>query len=180
VTEKRTVRVLFLCTHNSARSQMAEAMLRTWGGGLFEACSAGAEATRVRDEAIVVMRELDIDISQYESKTADRFSGTSFDWLITVCDMAADACPTFPGPAANHLHWDIADPSSSSGSEMDRLAAFRSARDQIAKRVQAFISDVATGLAPAWVSWCAERDSGAGSDPIDRSGPADGVSVEHD
>lgn len=124
---------------------MAESMLRMWGGGRFEAFSAGSVATRVRDEAVVVMRELGIDIGDYQSKTADRYAGTAFDWVITVCDMGVDACPTFPGPAANRAHWDIPDPSSGRGDELARHAAFRAARDEIANRVRTFIADAANG-----------------------------------
>ena len=90
-------RVIFVCTHNSARSQMAEGMLRAWGGGRFEVFSAGTEATRVRPEAIAVMQEIGIDIGGHTSKTLDPFLGQSFDWLITVCDQANEACPTIPG-----------------------------------------------------------------------------------
>src|SRR6266851_3131532 len=92
----RKQRVLFLCTHNSARSQMAEGLLRTLGGERFEAFSAGTEATHVRPLAIRAMAELGIDIAGQQSKTLDRYLGESFDAVITVCDAAVEACPIFP------------------------------------------------------------------------------------
>lgn len=133
-------RVIFVCTHNSARSQMAEGMLRVWGVDRFEAFSAGTEATRVRPEAIAVMRELDIDISGQTSKTIGRYLGQSFDWLITVCDQAREACPTMPG-VARQRHWSIDDPAATVGDEATRLAAFREARDALANRVRAFLAE---------------------------------------
>lgn len=136
------IRVLFLCTHNSARSQMAEGMLRAWGGGRFEAFSAGTEATRVRPEAIEVMREIGLDIGSHQSKTVDRYLGRPIDWLVTVCDDAREACPTLPGVRRSR-HWSIDDPSAVDGDAEGRLDAFRRARDQLASRVRAFISEVA-------------------------------------
>ena len=123
-------RVLFLCTHNSARSQMAEGLLRHLAGDRFEASSAGTEATRVRPEAVAVMNELGIDISGQESKTLDRYLGEPFDYVVTVCDAANEACPVFPG-AKNRLHWSLPDPSAAGGADEERLETFRSVRDQI-------------------------------------------------
>lgn len=131
-------RVLFVCTHNSARSQIAEGMLRAWGGDRFEAMSAGTEATAVRPEAISVMAEIGIDISHHESKTLDPFLGQSFAWLITVCDQARESCPTLPG-VAQQAHWSIDDPAGVRGSDEERLNAFRQARDVIRARIQMFI-----------------------------------------
>jgi arsenate reductase (thioredoxin) len=131
----RRSRVLFLCTHNSARSQMAEGLLCHLAGDRFEAMSAGTEATRVRPLAIRAMEEIGMDISGQESKTLDRFLGESFDHVITVCDDANEACPFFPG-AANRLHWSFEDPSRAEGSEEDRLAIFRTVRDQIRERIE--------------------------------------------
>lgn len=131
----RRSRVLFLCTHNSARSQMAEGLLRYLVGDRFEAMSAGTEATRVRPLAVRVMGEIGMDISGQESKTLDRFLGESFDHVITVCDDANEACPFFPG-AANRLHWSFEDPSRAEGSEEERLAIFRSVRDRIRRRIE--------------------------------------------
>ena len=129
-------RVLFLCTHNSARSQMAEGMLRHLAGDRFEVMSAGTEATHVRLLAIRAMDEIGIDISGQESKTLERYLEESFDFVITVCDDANEACPFFPG-AANRLHWSFEDPSRARGSEEEQLAVFRSVRDRIKDRVQA-------------------------------------------
>ncbi|MDQ4076649.1 MAG: arsenate reductase ArsC [Chloroflexota bacterium] len=129
-------RVLFLCTHNSARSQMAEGLLRTLGNGDFEVFSAGTEKTSVRPEAVMVMQEWDIDISGQESKTLDRFLNESFDEVITVCDQANESCPVFPG-ARNRRHWSIDDPSRVAGSEVERLEAFRQARDELRERIEA-------------------------------------------
>ena len=131
-------RVIFVCTHNSARSQMAEGMLRTWGGDRFEAYSAGTEATRVRPEAIRVMDEIGIDISGQESKTLEPFLGEAFSWLITVCDQAKEACPTIPG-VAQQAHWSIDDPSTVEGDEEARLQAFRVARDALRDRIHIFL-----------------------------------------
>jgi arsenate reductase len=123
-------RVLFLCTHNSARSQMAEGLLRRLGGGRFEAFSAGTEATLVRPLAIRAMAELDIDISAQESKSLDRYLTQPFDAVITVCDQAAEACPVFPG-AKRRLHWSFPDPSKATGTEEQQLAVYRAVRDDI-------------------------------------------------
>jgi arsenate reductase (thioredoxin) len=128
-------RVLFLCTHNSARSQMAEGLLRQLAGDRFEVMSAGTEATHIRPLAIRAMDEIGIDISGQESKTLDRYLEEPFDYVITVCDEANEACPFFPG-AANRLHWSFEDPSRVEGLEEERLAVFRSVRDQIRERIE--------------------------------------------
>jgi arsenate reductase (thioredoxin) len=128
-------RVLFLCTHNSARSQMAEGLLRHLGGDQFEVYSAGTEATQVRPLAIRAMAELGIDISGQQSKTLDRYLGEPFDEVITVCDAAAEACPIFPG-ARRRRHWSFPDPSQASGSEEEQLAVYRSIRDAIRERIE--------------------------------------------
>jgi arsenate reductase len=135
MTEQKT-RVLFLCTHNSARSQMAEGLLRALAGDRFDAMSAGTEATRVRPLAIRAMEEVGIDISGQESKTLDQYLSEPFDHVITVCDDANESCPFFPG-AMSRLHWSFEDPSKAEGSEEERLAVFRSVRDRIKDRVQA-------------------------------------------
>ena len=131
-------RVIFVCTHNSARSQMAEGMLRAWGGDRFEAFSAGTEATRVRPEAIAVMDEIGIDISGQRSKTLEPYLGQDFSWLITVCDQAKESCPTLPG-VREQAHWSIDDPSGVEGDDEARLAAFRAARDHLRDRIHMFI-----------------------------------------
>jgi arsenate reductase len=127
--------VLFLCTHNSARSQMAEGLLRHLSGGRVHASSAGTEATRVRPLAIRVMAEAGIDIAGQESKTLQRYLGEPFDAVITVCDDANDACPVFLG-ARERLHWSFPDPSRATGTEADQLAAYRSTRDAIRERIE--------------------------------------------
>ncbi|MGI8998662.1 MAG: arsenate reductase ArsC [Candidatus Limnocylindria bacterium] len=131
-------RVIFVCTHNSARSQMAEGMLRTWGQDRFEAFSAGTEATRVRPEAITVMDEIGIDISGHTSKTLEPFLGEAFSWLITVCDQAREACPTIPG-VTQQAHWSIDDPSAAEGTDEERLEAFRITRDILRDRIHIFV-----------------------------------------
>ena len=127
-------RVLFLCTHNSARSQMAEALLRNLGGDQFEAFSAGTEATHVRPLAIRAMAEVGIDISGQESKTLDRYVNEPFDTVITVCDQANEACPVFSG-AKERLHWSFPDPSTAEGSEEQQLEVYRQVRDAIRGRI---------------------------------------------
>jgi arsenate reductase len=133
-------RVLFLCTHNSARSQMAEGLLRQLAGNRFEAHSAGTEATHVRPLAVRAMDEVGVDISGQESKTLERYLREPFDYVITVCDDANEACPVFPG-AKNRRHWSLPDPSAAEGTEEERLAVFRSVRDGIRDRVQAELVD---------------------------------------
>jgi arsenate reductase (thioredoxin) len=128
-------RVLFICTHNSARSQMAEGLLRVLGGEQFEAYSAGTEATHVRPLAIRAMAELGIDISGQESKTLDRYLHEPFSKVITVCDSAAEACPIFPGTKAQ-IHWSFPDPSKATGSEEEQVAVYRSVRDAIRMRIE--------------------------------------------
>ena len=128
-------RILFICTHNSARSQMAEGLLRHLGGGQFEPFSAGTEATAVRPLAIKAMAELGIDISQQQSKTLDRYLHEPFDMVITVCDTAAEACPIFPG-AVQRRHWSFEDPSKATGSEAEQLAVYRRVRDQIRSHIE--------------------------------------------
>jgi arsenate reductase len=128
-------RVLFLCTHNSARSQMAEGLLRHLGGERFEVFSAGTEATLVRPLAIKVMAELGMDISGQTSKTLERYSHEPFEEVITVCDTAAETCPVFPG-ARHRRHWSFPDPSKATGSEEQQLAVYRRVRDAIRARIE--------------------------------------------
>ena len=135
-------RVLFLCTHNSARSQMAEGLLRSLAGERFEVHSAGTVATLVRPEAIAVMGELGIDIGRQASKALAPMLGEPFDWVITVCDRAKESCPVFPGARAT-AHWSIDDPAAVSGSDDERLAAFRAARDDLRARIDAFVARLA-------------------------------------
>jgi arsenate reductase (thioredoxin) len=131
-------RVLFVCTHNSARSHMAEAMLRAWGGDRFDAFSAGTEATGIRPETIQVMEEIGISFEGHWSKTIGEFRGQSFEWFITVCDEAQKNCPVLRG-VENVGHWSIEDPSRAKGSAEERLAVFRRVRDHIRDRLLLFI-----------------------------------------
>ncbi len=128
-------RVLFICTHNSARSQMAEGLLRHLGDDRFEVFSAGTGATFVRPMAIKAMAELGIDISHQHSKTLDRYLTEPFDDVITVCDTAAEACPVFPGATRRH-HWSFEDPSKATGSETEQLQVYREVRDKIRSRIE--------------------------------------------
>ena len=131
-------RVLIVCTGNSARSQMAEGLLRQMAGDNFEVFSAGVAPTHVRSEAIEAMREIGIDISAHRSKSVDEFLGQEFDYVITVCDNANEQCPTFPGKT-KRLHWSFEDPAAVEGDHNVRLNGFRSVRDQIAEQLRLFI-----------------------------------------
>ena len=128
-------RVLFLCTHNSARSQMAEALLRTLAGDRFEVASAGTEVTRVHPLAIAAMREVGVDLRGHTSKTVDGLLGQPWDHVITVCDSANERCPVFPA-RTHRLHWSFRDPSQATGSEEERLATFRQVRGAIQRRIE--------------------------------------------
>lgn len=132
-------RVLFLCTHNSARSQMAEGLLRKMGRDQFDVFSAGTERTLVQPLAIEAMREIGIDISGHTSKTLDAFSGENFDYVITVCDRANESCPIFPG-TTERIHWSFEDPAAVSGTEEQKLRAFRTVRDAIQQRLRMFLT----------------------------------------
>ena len=130
-------RVLILCTGNSARSQMAEGLLRHDAGDRFEVFSAGTRPSRVRPEAISVMRELGIDISSHRSKSVDEFAGQSFDYVLTVCDNARESCPIFPGRTVR-IHQSFQDPAALRGSEAERLAVFRRVRDEMRRYCSTF------------------------------------------
>jgi arsenate reductase len=131
-------RVLFLCTHNSARSQMAEGLLRHLAGDRFEVESAGTEETLVRPLAIEAMRERGIDIRSQSSKTLERFLDQQFDYVITVCDRANESCPVFHR-AATRLHWSFPDPTAATGTHEEQLQAFRVVRDEIEQRLREFL-----------------------------------------
>ncbi|HKW97274.1 MAG TPA: arsenate reductase ArsC [Bryobacteraceae bacterium] len=135
--EKRKLRVLILCTGNSARSQMAEGLLRKEGDGRFEVFSAGTKPSRLRPEAVAVMREIGIDISGHYAKSVDRFAGQAFDYVITVCNNARESCPVFPA-ATKRLHWSFEDPAALEGAREHREAAFRRIRDQIQEKIRSF------------------------------------------
>jgi arsenate reductase (thioredoxin) len=130
-------RVLILCTGNSARSQMAEGLLRHDAGGRFEVFSAGTRPSHVRPEAIAVMAELGIDISGHRSKSVDEFNGERFDYVLTVCDNAREVCPIFPG-STSMVHCSFEDPAALQGTEEERLAAFRRIRDEIRAYLKRF------------------------------------------
>ena len=136
----KKIRVLFLCTGNSCRSHMAEGLLRALGGDRFEVFSAGAKpAGHVHPLAIQVMQELDIDISRHTSKSLAVFDGQRFDYLITVCDNAREACPTYAG-AAQQIHWSFDDPAHATGTDEQKLKLFRRVRDEIRQRIQLFLA----------------------------------------
>jgi len=130
-------RVLILCTGNSARSQMAEGLLRHDAGGRFTVESAGTKPGTVRPEAIVVMREAGIDITSQRSKHVDEFTGQEFDYVLTVCDNAKESCPVFFGNATR-LHHSFNDPAAVEGSEEKRLGAFRKVRDELRAYLKRF------------------------------------------
>ena len=138
-------RVLFLCTHKSARSQMAEGFLRALAGDRFEVASAGTEARGVNPLAVRAMAAAGVDISGHTSKTLDRFVGEPWDRVITVCDSANEACPIFPAAAAR-LHWSFDDPSAARGSEADRLAVFHRVRDEIKLKIESWLGQNQSGI----------------------------------
>jgi arsenate reductase len=139
VTLDARQRVLFLCVHNSARSQMAEGLLRARAGDRFEAFSAGNIATEVRPLAITAMAEVGIDISGQHSKTTADLGGERFDYAVTVCDEATEACPYYAN-AAHQVHWGFDDPAAATGTEDERLAVFRRVRDEICAQIDEFVS----------------------------------------
>jgi arsenate reductase (thioredoxin) len=130
-------RVLILCTGNSARSQMAEGLLRQDVGDRFEVFSAGVEPTEVRPLAIKAMAEVGIDISKQRSKSTDEFAEENFDYVITVCDNANQRCPMFPGQT-QRIHWSIDDPASAKGNEDEQLKVFRRVRDELREKLRDF------------------------------------------
>jgi arsenate reductase len=134
-------RILILCTGNSARSQMAEGLMREAMGGNAEVFSAGTKPSLVRPEAIAVMAELGIDLSGHRSKSVDEFAGQEFDYVITVCDNANEACPVFPGKT-KRLHWPFDDPAGAAGSDDERKAAFRKVRDRIQAKIRDWVGKI--------------------------------------
>jgi arsenate reductase len=131
-------RVLILCTGNSARSQMAEGLLRDMTGDRAEVASAGVAPTHVRPEAIAAMKEIGIDISNFRSKSIDEFLTQPFDYVITVCDNANQQCPTFAG-GGRRIHWSIEDPAAVAGDDEIRLEAFRQARNELRERLKSLL-----------------------------------------
>ena len=130
-------RVLILCTGNSARSQMAEGLLRHIGGDKFEVKSAGVAPSQIRPEAIEAMQDVGIDITSHRSKSVDELVGQPFDYIITVCDNAKESCPIFPG-SATRIHWSFDDPAAVEGTTEEKLTAFRRVRDDIRDRLRTF------------------------------------------
>ena len=148
-------RILFLCTHNSSRSQMAEGLLRARGGGHYQVYSAGTHPRRVHPLAIQVMAEVGIDISEtasHRAKGIEEFADQPpIDLVVTVCDEAAEECPYFPN-ARRQVHWGFPDPSAATGTEEERLAVFRQVRDAIAARIEIFLNQPVSPATTAPVS----------------------------
>jgi arsenate reductase len=140
-------RVLFVCTHNSARSIMAEALLRKKGGAAFEVASAGTEPGEVRPLTLRVLEEAGLSTADLHSKSVSELAGQPFDYVITVCDSARQDCPVFPGEG-QRLHWGYDDPSAAEGSDEERLRAFRRVFTAISQRIDLFLS-VERGRGPA-------------------------------
>jgi arsenate reductase len=137
--EKEPMRVLFLCTHNSSRSQMAEGLLRARGGSAFAVFSAGTQPRSVHPLAIKAMQEIGIDLSTHTAKGIETFaSEPPMDLVVTVCYEAQETCPFFPN-ARRQVHWGFPDPSRVTGTEEERLAAFRHIRDLIAAKIDQFL-----------------------------------------
>jgi arsenate reductase (thioredoxin) len=134
--------VLILCTGNSARSQMAEGLLRSMAGDRFEVFSAGTKPGSVRPEAIAAMREIGVDLSGHRSKSVDEFAGRPIDYVITVCDNARESCPVFPA-GTQRMHWPFEDPPGPEASENERMTAFRTVRDEMQAR---FKSELQSGV----------------------------------
>lgn len=130
-------KVLFLCTGNSCRSQIAEGFLKKFGGDSFEVVSAGTHPSQVHPMAIKVMQEKNIDISQQSSKNVSRFTNQHFDDVITLCDSARQTCPLFPGKS-QHIHWDLEDPAAIKGDEERKMKKFREIRDRIEENIKKY------------------------------------------
>lgn len=131
--------VLFLCTHNSARSQMAEGLLRHKAADRFEVYSAGTYPTGLNPLAVAVMREAGIDISHHRSKSVEEFADCQFEIVITVCDQAKETCPYFPTDV-EQIHWSVPDPSTAQGNEDARLEVFRQTRNELDQHISLFLS----------------------------------------
>ena len=143
---EKKIRVLFLCTGNSCRSQMAEGFLRNMARDKFKAYSAGINPTQVNPLSVKVMNEAGIDISGQKSKSVQEFLGKPFDYVITVCDNAKQACPVFPCKC-EMIHWNLEDPAEAQGTEEEKLRVFRKIRDQINKNTKEFIKHSITDTA---------------------------------
>ncbi|WP_353655793.1 arsenate reductase ArsC [Thermomicrobium sp. CFH 73360] len=135
---EKPIRVLVVCTHNAARSQMAEALLRWMAGEAVEVYSAGTEPTAVHPLTIRVLEELGIHTGGLRAKSVEEFLGQTFDYVITVCDQARERCPVFPG--GEQIHWSFPDPAAVEGNEEEKLEAFRQVRDALAQRLRLWVS----------------------------------------
>jgi arsenate reductase len=140
-------RVLILCTGNAARSQMAEGLLRALSHGALDVVSAGIRPTQVHPLAIRAMQERGIEIRHHRSKSVSEFAGESFDYVITVCDAAAEACPTLPG-SAQRIHWSLPDPATATGSEDERLVVFRRVRNALETRLREWMATLPPDTVP--------------------------------
>jgi arsenate reductase len=134
-------RILFLSKHNSARSQMAEALLLDFSEGKVDAVSAGPEPTTINDYAVLSMQEVGIDISHKHPKPMEFFAGQHFDIVVSLCAQASEQCPTFPG-APKSLVWNFANPASSGGSDEEKLRAFRDFRDALTQKVHELLTQL--------------------------------------
>ena len=146
-TAEHPLRVIFLCTGNSCRSQIAEGLARELGGGVVDSHSAGTHPKGLHPLAVRVMREVGIDISSQRSKSVDEYRGQAFDYVITVCDRAKESCPTWPG-AREQIHWSFDDPAEAAGSEAAQLVVFRRVLGEIKQRVDRFLLSNLRGTAP--------------------------------
>ncbi|MCW5887591.1 MAG: helix-turn-helix domain-containing protein [Anaerolineales bacterium] len=144
VKDGKPVKILFLCTHNSARSQMAEGLMRSKAGEKVEVVSAGTEPSRVHPLAVSTMERLNIDISNHESKSVEQFIKQKFDYVITVCDSAKESCPIFPG-APEQIHWSFPDPSAVKGSDSEKAEAFFDTAIQLSQRINFLLMAISRG-----------------------------------
>ena len=140
-------RVLFVCTGNRARSQMAEGLLRHLAGDRFEVHSAGTKPKGLAEQTVEVMREIGVDISGQRSKHVEEYAGQPFDYVITVCDSARQSCPVFPG-GGERIHWDVEDPLYAELRGESTVQALRDARDELRRRIEGFLRTVSGGDSP--------------------------------
>ena len=145
-------KVLFVCTGNSVRSQMAEGLLKALGSGRWDVQSAGIIQSYVHPLAILVMKEISIDISKQTSKSLDRFLNEKFNYIITLCDHAAQFCPALGG-GGKRLHWPFEDPAGATGTTEERLAVFRRIRDGIKKKIEEFLKSESSEIPDAIASF---------------------------
>ena len=145
-------KVLFVCTGNSVRSQMAEGLLKALGSGQWDVQSAGIIQSYVHPLAILVMKEISIDISKQTSKSLDQFLNEKFNYIITLCDHAAQFCPAFGG-FGKRLHWPFEDPAGATGTTEERLAVFRRIRDGIKKKIEEFLKSESSEIPDAIASF---------------------------